>query len=148
MCNSPTRSSFRQKKPAGYRWFPRIFRTKSSKKRSSSSLDDTSDTSVGSTMGTDVCDLSATSSCPEGTPDKFSQPEDAATPAEEMDADGLNRIKPMMARLDALQIQQQMQGMNHPDVLFALKHHGRAHRRRGDLQEARLLGEMLQAACG
>ena len=54
------------------------------------------------------------------------------------------RIKPLMARLDALQIQQQMQGMNHPDVLFALKHLAQAHRRHGEFQQAQLVEEMLR----
>jgi hypothetical protein len=97
-------------------------------------------------MRTDASDLSATSSCPKEIPGKLSQTEDTATPTEEMNANELNRIKPMMARLDALQIQRQRQGMNHPDVLFALKHHGRAHRRRGELQQAQLVSEMLQAS--
>ena len=54
-------------------------------------------------------------------------------------------MKPMMARLDALQMQQKIQGMNHPDVLFALKHLARAHRRRGELEQAKLVEEMLHA---
>lgn len=58
--------------------------------------------------------------------------------------DDRNKIRPMMARLDALQIQQQLQGMNHPDVLFALKHLGRAHRRRGEMEQAQLVDAMLE----
>jgi hypothetical protein len=54
-----------------------------------------------------------------------------------------NRIKPMMTRLDALQIQQKIQGMNHPDVRFALKHLARAHRRRGEYEQAKLVEDML-----
>jgi hypothetical protein len=51
----------------------------------------------------------------------------------------------MMARLEALQIQQKLYGMNHPDVLFSLKHLGRAHTRRGEFQQARLIEEMVRA---
>jgi hypothetical protein len=35
--------------------------------------------------------------------------------------------QPMMARMDALRIQQELYGMDHPDVLFSLKQLGRAH---------------------
>ena len=41
-----------------------------------------------------------------------------------IDAEETNRMQPMMARLDALQIQQELYGMNHPDVIFSLKHLG------------------------
>lgn len=56
-----------------------------------------------------------------------------------------SRMRPMMARLDALQMQQKIQGMNHPDVLFSLRHLARAHRRRGEIEQARLVEEMLHA---
>jgi len=49
------------------------------------------------------------------------------------------------ARLDALQILQQLQGMNHPDVLFAVRHLARAHRRRGDIELSLLIEEMVQS---
>lgn len=61
-----------------------------------------------------------------------------------IDAEETNRMQPMMARLDALQIQQELYGMNHPDVIFSLKHLGRAHRRRGEFQQARLIEEMVR----
>ena len=54
-------------------------------------------------------------------------------------------LKPMWARLDALQMQQELQGMDHPDVIFSLRHLGRAHRRRGELQQAKLVEEMIHA---
>jgi hypothetical protein len=53
-------------------------------------------------------------------------------------------LNPMMARLDALQTQQQLQGMNHPDVLFALRHMARAHRRRGEIKLSLLIEQMIQ----
>jgi hypothetical protein len=54
-----------------------------------------------------------------------------------------NCMCPIMARLDALQIQQQLQGMNHPDVLFALRHLARAHRRRGEIELSDRIEEMI-----
>jgi hypothetical protein len=62
-----------------------------------------------------------------------------------IDTEERSRIKLMLARLDALQIQQELYGMNHPDVLFSLKHLGRAHTRRGEFQQARLIEEMVRA---
>lgn len=53
-------------------------------------------------------------------------------------------VCPMMARLNALRIQQQLQGINHPDVLFALRHLARAHRRRGEAELADLLDEIIR----
>jgi hypothetical protein len=62
-----------------------------------------------------------------------------------IDAEERSRMQPIMARLDALQIQQELYGMNHPDVLFSLKHLGRAHMRREEFQQARLVEEMVRA---
>ena len=53
-------------------------------------------------------------------------------------------LQPMMARLNALQKQQQIQGMHHPDVLFAFKHLARAHRRHEDLEKARFVDDILR----
>lgn len=53
-------------------------------------------------------------------------------------------------RLDALRIQQQLQGANHPDVLFASKYLGYAHRRRAELQHAttaKPVEAVLRAEC-
>jgi hypothetical protein len=64
-----------------------------------------------------------------------------------IDAEERSRSKKtMMARLDALQIQQELYGMDHPDVTFSLKHLGRAHTRRGEFQQARLIEEMVRVA--
>jgi hypothetical protein len=57
--------------------------------------------------------------------------------------EGANCICPIMARLDALQMQQQLQGMNHPDVLFAWRHLARAHRRRGEIELSDRIEEMI-----
>jgi ribosomal 50S subunit-associated protein YjgA (DUF615 family) len=97
--------------------------------------------------GSEDCDLSAASSITEETGYSFFHDEDneAAKMSHPEDPAEMGRIQPMMARLDALQIQQQMQGMNHPDVLFAMKHLARAHHRRGETQQAQLVEEMLRA---
>mmetsp|Transcript_98128 Transcript_98128/g.147167 ORF Transcript_98128/g.147167 Transcript_98128/m.147167 type:complete len:104 (-) Transcript_98128:78-389(-) len=89
--------------------------------------------------------LSVTSA---GTPEKDTHEEGVHEAPELSNLDDSERsaIKPMMARLDALQIQQKIQGMNHPDVLFALKHLARAHRRRGEIEQAKLVEEMLHAS--
>jgi hypothetical protein len=97
-------------------------------------------------------DYSVASSAPEELSDKYSHPELVVMKTRHGDGETVsketNRIKPMMARLDALQIQQQMQGMNHPDVLFALKYLAQAHRRRGEFQHAHLVEEMLRERHG
>jgi len=58
----------------------------------------------------------------------------------------VEHLRPMMARLEALQIQQELLGMDHPDVIFALRGIGKAHMRRGEFQEAQLVDEMIFAS--
>lgn len=61
-------------------------------------------------------------------------------------SDEVERLRPMTTRLQALQIQQKLQGMDHPDVLFSLRGLSRAHIRRGELQQAQLVEEMILAS--
>lgn len=56
------------------------------------------------------------------------------------------QLKPMVTRLEALQIQQELQGMDHPDVIFALRGLSKAHLRRGEFREAQLVEEMIVAS--
>jgi hypothetical protein len=97
--------------------------------------------------GSEDCDFSVASSITEETGSIISHDDDNETAkmSHPEDIVEMGRIQPMMARLDALQIQQQLQGRNHPDVLFALKHLARAHHRRGETQQAQLVEEMLRA---
>jgi hypothetical protein len=129
---------------AGSHRFPRLFRPRNSKTKVLSSLNE-SDKSVDT--GSEDSDFSVASSITEEAGYRFSHDDDhfAAKMSHPENPVEMGRIQPMMARLDALQIQQQMQGMNHPDVLFALKHLARAHRRRGETQQAQLVEEMLRA---
>lgn len=52
----------------------------------------------------------------------------------------------MMTRLQALQVQQQLQGVDHPDVIFSLKGLSKAHMRRGEYHQAKLVDEMIFAS--
>ena len=61
--------------------------------------------------------------------------------SEEFDRQG-----PMTTRLQALQVQQQLQGVDHPDVLFSLKGLSKAHMRRGEYHQAKLVEEMIFAS--
>ena len=63
-----------------------------------------------------------------------------------MDETQAQKMTPMLARLQAVEAMQELYGdTNHPDVLFSLKHLGNAHRRRGELQQAQLVDERVQA---
>lgn len=61
--------------------------------------------------------------------------------SEEFDRQGL-----MMTRLQALQVQQELQGVDHPDVIFSLKGLSKAHMRRGEYHQAKLVEDMIFAS--
>ena len=60
-------------------------------------------------------------------------------------SEDMNSMNAMMARLEAIAMQQRLQGMSHPDVLFSLKHLARAHRRRGEINQSLLIEEMIHS---
>ena len=102
-------------------------------------------------VATDSTDVSVTSST-DGVEESLSL-DDQAFPAlfvevsndsgpgeEENDVpttDTVKRFKSMTARLDALRIQQQLQGMNHPDVIFSMNRLGRAKGLRDEAQKGK-----------
>lgn len=61
-------------------------------------------------------------------------------------SDEVDHMRPMMTRLQALQVQQELQGMDHPDVLFSLKGISKAHVRRGEYLQAQLVEEIISAS--
>jgi hypothetical protein len=66
---------------------------------------------------------------------------DGQTVSEEFDRPG-----PMRTRRQALQVQQQLQGVDHPDVLFSLKGLSKVYMRRGEYLQAMLVEEMIFAS--
>jgi hypothetical protein len=143
-CNSTPAMRLKLHKTMG-RSFPRFFSSANSRKNSL----DMDECKLGGCTEVEELDASISLSVTfGGTPEKGAHPEDTEDTPELciLDDSEISYIKPMMARLDALQIQQSIQGMNHPDVLFTLKHLARAHRRRGELEQAKLVEEMLHAS--
>ena len=141
------------------RW-PRLFRGLWKKKGKSTYMSDTADDMMSSTSGNSRSPLSELSSEDFTIEDSaaeimmsyvhcLSDTTTSADPKSQLsssfiDAEETSRMQPMTARLDAIQIQQELYGMNHPDVIFSLKHLGRAHTRRGEFQQARVIEEMLR----